>query len=209
MKSRILFVTALLLITFIITLSQVASAAGGYVVLQTADPSCADDSGNIYVDCGNGTVTDNRTGLVWLQNAGCFWNEEIKHDTATKFAQGLSDLPDDLDYADCGLSDGSSPGEWRLPSISELLTMASDAIGEDGDPDCTKSPPTITNDSGLGCWISGPSSFINVGTYYWSSTMATWDSGYTPFYIWLTNGTTIQGCSGDCFFGVWPVRGGQ
>jgi hypothetical protein len=48
-----------------------AWAGDGVVALQTADPSCPDDSGDRYVDCGNGTVTDNDTGLVWLKQANC------------------------------------------------------------------------------------------------------------------------------------------
>lgn len=58
-----------------LVLSAACSVAGwagdGVVALQTADPACPDDSGNIYVDCGNGTVTDNRSGLVWLKDADC------------------------------------------------------------------------------------------------------------------------------------------
>jgi hypothetical protein len=29
------------------------------------------DNANRYVNCGNGTVTDTVTGLIWLQNANC------------------------------------------------------------------------------------------------------------------------------------------
>ena len=51
---------------------QGAQAGDGVVALQTADPSCRGlpfQADYIYVGCGNGTVTDNRTGLVWLVNA--------------------------------------------------------------------------------------------------------------------------------------------
>ena len=61
MKWRKTVVFATLLLAGLV---QRAQASGGVVALQTADPSCPDDSGDIYVDCGNGTVTDNRTGLV-------------------------------------------------------------------------------------------------------------------------------------------------
>jgi hypothetical protein len=37
-----------------------------------AAPPCFDNSGNRYVDCGNGTVTDIVTGLIWLKTANCF-----------------------------------------------------------------------------------------------------------------------------------------
>ena len=109
-------------------LAAPASAGDGLVALQTADPACPDNSGNIYVDCGNGTVTDNRTGLVWLANTNCVngpsWYE------AMEIAAGLADLPDGAcgggvtrDNCDCGLRDGSSPGEWRLASMAELKAM--------------------------------------------------------------------------------------
>jgi hypothetical protein len=44
------------------------SAVGGdgMVALQTAESSCPYDRGNLYVDCGNGTVTDSRTSQVRL-----------------------------------------------------------------------------------------------------------------------------------------------
>jgi hypothetical protein len=62
----------------------------------------------------DGTVTDNLTGLIWLQNAGCFgfrtWDE------------ALSDCNALADPA-CGLSDNSDAGEWRLPNPRELLSL--------------------------------------------------------------------------------------
>ena len=49
----------------------VVTAGDGIVALQTADPSCRNNSDNTHIDCGNGTVTDNWTGLVWLKDANC------------------------------------------------------------------------------------------------------------------------------------------
>ena len=121
---------------------------------------------------------------------------------------GLSELPGG--FADCGLSDGSSPGEWRLPSATEWRAMSADALGEDGDPDCTASPPTITNDSGLGCWVSGPSSFSGVISSAYSSTTTSVNDTAFSWYAGLNVGVV------SLFFGfktnddyVWPVRGGQ
>ena len=184
-----------------------SSLAGeGLVALQTADASCPDDSGDIYVDCGNGTVTDNRTGLVWLKNANCL-NGTVDWFTAMEFVAGLSDKPATSVAAadDCGLSDGSSPAEWRLPSVEEWEAMIADALG---DPDCTVTPPTITNDSGSACWVSGPSSFTGVlSSVYWSSTtVVTAPTGayvvdlFDAFVGVLDKPNTIN---------VWSVRGGQ
>ena len=186
-------------------------AGDGLVALQTADPSCPDDSGNIYVDCGNGTVTDNRTGLVWLQNADCIDEGAVDWYTAMEFVAGLSDLPGS-DPDDCGLSDGSSPGEWRLPSKAEWDSMVEDALGQGGDPDCIAIPPTITTDSGNACWLTcvfiPTCSFSGVQSHvYWSSTTNVAD----PPVAWV--GSLFNGNVGSInktdAFRVWPVRGGQ
>ena len=190
---------------------QRAQAGDGIVALQTADPSCPDDSGNIYVDCGNGTVTDNRTGLVWLANANCYG--VLDSHEAVEIVANLSDIPAGSVAAahDCGLSDGSSPGEWRLPSLDDWEEMIDDARGQGGDPDCVggSSAPTITNDSGGGCWVSGPSSFSGVQpSRYWSSTTRI----SNPAQAWGVNLQTgdpnnILPRTFDLF--VWPVRAGQ
>ncbi|HIJ85651.1 MAG TPA: DUF1566 domain-containing protein [Magnetococcales bacterium] len=66
---------------------------------------------NRYVDHGDGTITDKKTGLVGLKNANCFgekpWEEAMA--SARSLANGS-----------CGLSDGSRSGDWRLPTKEEL-----------------------------------------------------------------------------------------
>jgi hypothetical protein len=180
-------------------------AGDGVVALQTAAPSCADPtSTDRYIDCGNGTVTDNDTGLVWLANANCL-NAWVDWFTAMEFVAGLSDLPGD-DPDDCGLSDGSSPGEWRLASKAEWQAMVADADGLG----CS---PTITNDAGNDCWdaacvTAGACSFSGVvSSFYWSA--STGVGG--PTFAWNVNltfgnvGSSFK--SGNDY--VWPVRGGQ
>lgn len=65
-----------------------------------------------FTDNSDGTVTDNLTGLIWLQNANCDgvknWND------ALTFCNMLSS-------GQCGLTDGSN--EWRLPNIKELNSL--------------------------------------------------------------------------------------
>jgi quinol monooxygenase YgiN len=76
-----------------------------------------------FTDNGDGTVTDNLTGLVWLEDADRFgevtWHQALEH--ARKLASGSH-----------GLSDGSRRGDWRLPNIRELFSLidygASDPI---------------------------------------------------------------------------------
>jgi hypothetical protein len=62
-------------------------------------------------DNGNGTVTDNFTGLTWLKNANCFGSSSWVE--AVAFCKALEN-------GQCGLADGSSAGDWRLPNIREL-----------------------------------------------------------------------------------------
>lgn len=67
-----------------------------------------------FRDNGNGTITDFLTGLIWLKNTDClvfyFWSAALS--AASTIANGY-----------CGLSDGSVPGDWRLPNARELHSL--------------------------------------------------------------------------------------
>ncbi|MEO5362191.1 MAG: DUF1566 domain-containing protein [Magnetococcus sp. DMHC-8] len=64
-----------------------------------------------FVNNGNGTITDHKSKLIGLADGHCLqqktWDEAVAE--AARLASGM-----------CGLSDGSSPGSWRLPSKREL-----------------------------------------------------------------------------------------
>lgn len=196
--------------------AQGAHAGEGVVAVQTADPSCKDSSGDVYVDCGNGTVTDNRTGLVWLKNANCLaaapGSGAVDWRTAMEFAAGLSDKPETSTQAahDCGLADHSSPGEWRLPSVEEWEAMIADAVAL-GCVSASFGGPSITGDSGATCWQEGPgNSFTGVANdIYWS---ASTDVAYPTDALGVTLDQGFVGGAGgkDAYqHYVWPVRGGQ
>jgi len=109
----------------------------GAALVGTGCDSATDDMINPppadrFVDNGDGTVTDTNTGLVWLKDAYCFglpgpydnWND------AMALVAGLSD-------GQCGLADGSSPGDWRLPTlqcphplVNPFTCSLDDATGE-------------------------------------------------------------------------------
>jgi len=95
-----------------------------------------------FTDNGDGTVTDNLTGLVWLQDAGCLgsalWGDGLA--AANQLASGT-----------CGLSDGSAAGDWRMANLAELESVM----------DASASAPAL----------SSGHPFLNVsGGIYWSST---------------------------------------
>jgi hypothetical protein len=199
--------------------SMPGQAGDGVVALQTADPSCPDVSGNIYVDCGNGTVTDNRTGLVWLANANCIGSAGggtgtplglVEWNTAIEFVAGLSDKPVGSAAAadDCGLSDGSSAGDWRLPSVEEWEVMIAQAVAL-GCTDSGFGGPSITDDSGASCWQEGPgNSFTGVvSSHYWSASVLP----SLPAFAWTarTYLGNVFPASKSAHLYAWAVRGGQ
>jgi hypothetical protein len=69
-----------------------------------------------FVDHGDGTVTDTLTQLTWVKNYGCMT-------LVGTLAQGLAAIAG-LQDGQCGLTDGSQAGDWRMANIRELLSIA-------------------------------------------------------------------------------------
>lgn len=147
----------------------------------------------------NGTVTDNLTGLVWLTNANCL-------ETVGGIAKGSGSLTwanaltwsNNLASGQCGLSDGSVAGDWRLPNKRELLSLMTDSY----------QGPALSNTDGTAQWTEGtPFSGVFGWGYYWSSTTL----ANSPSYAWRVyfyNGFLQYDPKTTSLY-VWPVRGGQ
>jgi hypothetical protein len=108
-----------------------------------------------FVDQGDGTVADTMTGLVWMKQADCLH---------TNWRQALQSV-NALAAGQCGLTDGSQPGQWRLPNRNELLSLSDRA------PSFPQADYLDGRYRGDGV-VTGPvifSSFV-VSMYYWSST---------------------------------------
>lgn len=130
-----------------------------------------------FADNGDGSVTDNLTGLIWLKNAGCFAAQNW--DAALTSANALAE-------GSCGLSDASVAGDWHLPDKNELLSLidygASSAALPAGHP------------------FTSVQSTVN----YWSATTYTFDAG-SAWGVSLFDGSEDYGSKSNNRI-AWPVR---
>ena len=76
-----------------------------------------------FLDNSNGTLTDTMTGLVWMKQANC-----IEAGWADAVAQVQS-----LGNGTCGLTDGSKPGDWRLPNRNEMQSLEDRMVNNEAD----------------------------------------------------------------------------
>ncbi|BDD05175.1 Lcl C-terminal domain-containing protein [Aureibacter tunicatorum] len=172
--------------------SSITLSNGGGTVTTKADAPCFDNA-NRFVDCGNGTITDQLTGLIWLKNVGCFGAKNYKNgnDQAARLAHGQ-----------CGLTDNSSPGDWRLPTIEEWKAFMKSSCPSPSIPDIT----------GNGCYADGPAFFTNMRA---SGRRSCISSSLNPDDLSQTqvanvdNGTTFGFPRATTGFGIWPVRDGR
>ena len=134
---------------------------------------------------------DNLTGLIWLMNANC--------DGAKTWADALT-YSNNLASGNCGLTDGSVAGDWRLPNVKELQSLIH--YGVYG--------PVLPNTAGTGKWSEGDP-FTNVqSALYWSSNTYVGETSYA-WYMYMCQGAVGFITKPDYGFDVyvWPVRGGN
>jgi hypothetical protein len=136
-----------------------------------------------FTDNSDGTVTDNLTGLIWLKDADCF---------GTRFLYDVFSDIHDLSSGLCGLSDGSSAGDWRLPQLKELQSLVDYGVFN----------PALPPDN----------PFINLryfqNLYYWSSTLYEPNSTYQGWALFFGDGDSYILNQTTRHY-IWPVRGGH
>ena len=156
------------------------------------DPPCFDNLSR-YADCGNGTVTDVVTGLIWLQQPNCllpaFWAQ-------------ANQAAAELQHGDCDLSDNSRPGDWRLPTAAEWNATFFTGLQRG----CTS--PALTNVEGSACLSIGPTPFIGLPAgLFWTSSVSLiqpWNFSNVADVDAGFVGSTMK----FELWNVWPVRRG-
>ena len=148
-----------------------------------------------FVDNTDGTVTDKLTGLIWLRDARCedlagtdpvgrsIWTTALT--AAAALASGT-----------CGLTEGSSAGDLRLPSVNDLQSLIHYEY----------SYPALPDAEGTAKWSEGDAFSGVQAEVYWSST----SNAASPTSAWVVH--LRYGSVNDRFKSfisfVWPVRGG-
>jgi len=140
-----------------------------------------------FTDNGDGTVTDNVTGLTWTENADC--DGSINWNDALGYCNALAD-------GVCGLSDSSSAGDWHLPNRYELESLL----------DAEYFHPSLPNTDGTGKWSEGDP-FTNMGLEYsyWSSTTLP-GHPYAALRVYFGVGTVFSSNKVSESYHVWCVR---
>jgi len=141
-----------------------------------------------FTDNGDGTVTDNLTGLIWLKNADC--GGIMNWANALSYCSSLAN-------GQCGLSDGSSQGDWRLPNVQEFRSLIDYGFYD----------PALSNAAGTAKWAEGDAFSGVKNSVYWSSTTHAYYTD-TAWEVHLNHGFAHDLNKLYRAF-VWPVRGGQ
>ncbi|MCD6250197.1 MAG: DUF1566 domain-containing protein [candidate division Zixibacteria bacterium] len=198
-----LYLAALLIIGCVVFLGGNPAFAGTVDLPRTGQTTCYDAAGNVipcegtgedgeiqagvtwpeprFTDNGDGTVTDNLTGLMWLKDGECFgiktWQD------ALDMVADFNTNPGDYSY---GGGYTATYDDWVLPNVNELESIVN---AEEPNP---------------AAWLNGQG-FLNVRwDHYWSSTTGENDSDYA-WAVSLHSGlVTNRNKSG--YYSVWAVR---
>ncbi len=139
-----------------------------------------------FTDNANGTVTDTKTGLIWLKNASC-WGE-------LRFGAGLIESKA-LGHGNCGLTDNSTACDWRMPTREELQGLNTNPL------------TSWTSGFPSNGWKRATTPFVNVKLdYYWTQIVLelnvpkTRILNLTSGYIYNTLNHRTE------YHYVWPVK---
>ncbi len=140
----------------------------------------ATSPGERFIDNKDGTITDTKTGLIWVKNPHTDLLEKFKSSMPW---QPAIDACKELDFA--------GHKDWRLPTAEELISIIDwDAGAKDNEPtiDTKFFPDTKTR-------------------YYWTITPCPW-SVDSARVVYFYNGNVYGGGKGSSYY-VRPVRSSQ
>jgi len=155
-----------------------------------------------YTDNRDGTVTDNKTGLLWLKNANCVGSQYPSVDRDYISGDGKVTWQNAQAFVD-GLNAGRFPEcdakhtDWRLPTVQEMQSLVHYGFYN----------PAMSNAAGTKPWQPDDVFSNAKSDNYWTSTP---DAG-NPDFAWRTRfdrGLVFTEHKSYPFY-VWPVRGGQ
>jgi hypothetical protein len=133
-----------------------------------------------FTDNGNGTVTDNLTGLIWLKNANRAGGTMLWA-AALAYCNSLADDASEL-------TDGSVAGDWRLPNVKELQSLI----------DYGRYNPALPT--------GHPFTTLQASTY-WSATTYGDNTNYTWHVDMYSGNVSISDKTIGLY--LWAVRGGN
>ena len=182
--------------------------AGEVNLPKTGQETCYDEIGDGIIDCtntgqdgdiqagvewpsprfednGNGTVTDNLTGLMWLKDANCFGTRR----TWIGALDVVADFNTNPSNYTC-TSYTANYTDWVLPNIVELESLVN-----------------AEETNFFAAWLNTQRFTQVQSTGYWSASTSTSQTGYA-WHVAVSSGFVGSDFKGNNYY-VWPVRGGQ
>ena len=189
MKKRLLTALALLTGIFLLSASIVWAAPAPVAKTGQTTSYLTGDDGDLqkgvaspsprFTDHGDGTVTDNLTGLMWAKDAND--NGTMTWADAIDYANNLS-----LGNEGCG----TTYTDWRLPNVRELQSLI----------DFGNNLPALP--------VGHPFTNVQLELgWYWSSTTYSFSTD-GAWYVYIASGS-VNGSNKTSNFYAWPVRGGN
>ena len=139
-----------------------------------------------FSDNGDGSATDNLTGLIWLKNANCF---------GAMLTPDAFNVVGNLADGQCGLSDGSTSGDWYIPNKNEMFSLLNFGYSQ----------PMISSADGLSQWTDGDL-FVNVQSAKYMTSTLDRNSGTWHFRISVGGGLSSNAANNTTAY-VWPIKG--